>query len=432
MKSIWNDIKERIIFEEQNGDIKTDVLIIGGGISGILCGYMLKSAGVDCVIVEADRICKGTTGNTTAKVTVQHGLIYQSMIKAFGVEKAKLYYQAQSMAFDKIKELCGSIPCDFEERDSYVYSINNREKIENEVTSLEKIGCNADFCEKTELPFDVAGAVRIKNQAQFHPLKFAYAIAKELEIYEKTKVTELRPDCIVTNRGKIKADRIIIATHFPIINKHGGYFVKMYQHRSYVLALKNAPRLDGMYVDEDKKGLSFRCYENLMLLGGGGHRTGKDGGGWKELSEFAAKYYPDAYEVTRWAAQDCMTLDEIPYIGEYSKRTSSMYVTTGFNKWGMTSSMVSAMILSDLVCGKNNEFAEVFSPSRSILRPQLAVNSFESIIGLLNLKTPRCPHLGCALKYNAQEHSWDCPCHGSRFTQNGELIENPATDDMNM
>ena len=184
-----------------------------------------------------------------------------------------------------------------------------------------------------------------------------------------------------------------------------------------------------MYVDEDKKGMSFRNYGDLLLLGGGGHRTGKRGGNWRELEGFAKRNYPDSKVVARWAAQDCMTLDDIPYIGQYSKGTPELYVATGFNKWGITSSMVAADILCDLVRGKKNDFAEIFSPSRSILRPQLAINTVEALIGLLTPTAPRCPHMGCALKYNPDEHSWDCSCHGSRFTESGELIDNPSTDD---
>ena len=226
------------------------------------------------------------------------------------------------------------------------------------------------------------------------------------------------------------AEKIIVATHFPFINKHGSYFLKQYQHRSYDLALENAPNVHGMYVDEAQKGMSFRNYQNLLLIGGGDHRTGKQGGNWQELSNFAIRYYPNAKEKYRWATQDCMTLDSVPYIGQYSKHTPNFYVATGFNKWGMTSAMVAGMILTDMVMGKENPNAEVFSPSRSILRPQLAVNAFEATVNLLTPSQKRCPHLGCALKWNGKERSWDCPCHGSRFTENGVLIDNPATGNL--
>ena len=242
---------------------------------------------------------------------------------------------------------------------------------------------------------------------------------------------ELVGTTAVTDSGRIAAEKIIVATHFPFLNKHGSYFLKMYQHRSYVIALKNAPQIDGMYVDEAPAGMSFRTYGNLLLVGGGGHRTGKKGGSWPELQNFARRHYPDAVEKYRWAAQDCMTLDAVPYIGPYSASTSGLYVATGFNKWGMTSSMVSAMLLRDMVQGKENPCAPVFSPSRTILRPQLAVNAFEAAAGWLVPAARRCPHLGCGLKWNPHEHSWDCPCHGSRFTQDGKKLDNPAAGDLN-
>ena len=183
---------------------------------------------------------------------------------------------------------------------------------------------------------------------------------------------------------------------------------------------------------ESEKGLSFRNYGDLLLLGGESGRTGKKSGGWDALREFAKKHYPDSEEVCRWAAQDCMSLDGVPYIGQYSPKTPNLYVAAGFNKWGMSSAMVSAMILSDMVQGRKNEYAAVFSPSRSILRPQLAVNAAEAVVSLLTPTAPRCPHMGCALKYNRAERSWDCPCHGSRFAEDGALLDNPATEDKRM
>ncbi len=430
MESLWIDGFEKTNFPQLKGNIKTDVLIIGGGITGILCAYMLKNAGVDCVLVEAKSIYSGITKNTTAKITLQHGLLYDKLIKQFGVEKAALYLKAQNDACLEYEKLCATLDCDYEKKDAYVYSINDAYKIEREVEAYHRLKFKAEFCEGYDLPFDVAGAVLIKNQAQFHPLKFLSQIAKDLPIYENTKVKELMPKKAITEYGEIDCKKMIVATHFPLLNKHGSYFLKLYQHRSYVLALENAVDVCGMYVDENLKGLSFRNYKGLLLLGGGSHRTGKNGGNWRELKAFANKYYPSSKIRYKWATQDCMSLDGVPYIGQYSKSTPDLFVATGFNKWGMTSSMVAAKILTDLVNEKKNEYASVFSPSRSILRPQLAVNAFESIMGLLTPTAPRCPHLGCALKYNKDEHSWDCSCHGSRFTQSGEVIDNPATDDI--
>ena len=432
MESVWEKTASKPRFDALNRNKNVDVLIIGGGIAGILCTYKLKNAGVNCMLVEATEICGGITKNTTAKITLGHGLIYDKMIKRFGEDKARLYAEAQSKAIQEYAQFCENIDCDFETQVNYVYSLNDRKKIEKEVAALNRIGVKAEFSDAKELPFSVAGAVRVKDQAQFHPLKFLYTIAKDLPIYENTKVTELMPHKAKTNRGEITFKKLIIATHFPMLNKHGLYSLKLYQHRSYVIALGGAQNVNGMYVDESDTGLSFRSYGDFLLLGGGGHRTGKKGGCWQELEGFARKHYKNAEIIGKWATQDCMTLDDIPYIGQYAKSTPDVFVATGFNKWGMTNAMVAADLLCDLVRGKSNPYANLFDPSRTVLRPQLAVNAFESTVGILTPTAPRCPHLGCALKYNRAEHTWDCPCHGSRFTEQGELIDNPATDDKKM
>ena len=205
--------------------------------------------------------------------------------------------------------------------------------------------------------------------------------------------------------------------------------MKLYQQRSYALSLENVPSFAGMYKDEAEDGLSFRSQGSALILGGGGHRTGKPGGGWQELERIARQYYPQASITHRWAAQDCMSLDGIPYIGQYSARTPGLYVATGFNKWGMTSSMVAARVLTDLICGKGSPYADLFSPSRSMLQPQLGINAAEAAKDLLTFSKKRCPHMGCALKWNPQERSWDCPCHGSRFSESGTRLDNPAVSD---
>ena len=349
MGSLWEPKSNGFGFEHLEQKIKTDILIIGGGMAGILCAYMLQQAGIPYVLAEAQTIGNGITKNTTAKITARHGLIYNNLIRKFGVEKAKQYLQANESALCKYREMCGGLDCDFEEKPSYVYSLDDRLKIEKEVLALEKLSCPAEFVQNLPLPFPVAGAVKCPNQAQFHPIKFISAISKELHIYENTMVRELVGTTAITDHGKIIAKKIIVATHFPFLNKHGSYFLKMYQHRSYVLALDKAQNVEGIYIDEAKKGMSFRNYGSLLLVGGGSHRTGNTGGNWEELRNFVQRYYPRATEKYRWATQDCMTLDGIPYIGPYSASTPDLYVATGFNKWGMTSSMLSAMILCNLV-----------------------------------------------------------------------------------
>lgn len=430
MSSIWHADVSLPRFDSLRENIKTDVLIIGGGITGILTAYFLKQRGVKYVLAEKDRICGGTTGNTTAKITYQHGLVYDKLIKSGGAETAKGYLNANKSAFMEFEKLCRSIDCEFEYKDNYVYSVDDRRKIENELSALEKIGYKARFCKNTPLPINIEGAVCFPHQAQFHPLKFLSEIAKDLNIYENTFVRETADNTAVTDHAKIKAEKIIVTTHFPFINKHGSYFLKLYQHRSYVIALENAQNVGGMYVDENKKGFSFRNYKDLLILGGGGHRTGHNGGNWNELCRFANYKYPNASVKFKWAAQDCMSLDDMPYIGRYSSRTEDLYTASGFNKWGMTGSMLSAMLLSDMVTGKQTEYEKLFTPSRSILKPQLFVNGLETTKNLLTPSKKRCPHLGCALKWNSAEHSWDCACHGSRFTQEGRVIDNPANGNL--
>ncbi len=430
MKSVWQESIEKNEFPTLNGDAKTKVLIVGGGIAGILTAYFLQKEGVPYILVEKGKICGLTTGNTTAKITYQHGLIYHKILKSYGTDGAKMYLEAGKTAFDEYRKLCENIDCDYEIKDNFVYSIDDEKKLEKEMDALSKIGFNADFSTDLPLPFKTAGAVRFSNQAQFNPLKFLFHIAKGLNIYENTFVREINQNTAITNRGKITAEKIIITTHFPFINRHGSYFLKLYQHRSYVVALKGAQNVGGMYVDDENTGLSFRNYKDTLLLGGGGHRTGKQGGNWAELRRFAKENYPHSKEISYWAAQDCMSLDDIPYIGNYSKNTPNLYTATGFNKWGMTSSMVSAMILRDMILGRNNPFEEIFNPSRSILKPQLLVNGIETVSNLVCLTDKRCPHLGCSLKWNKAERTWDCPCHGSRFTEKGTVIENPANKNL--
>lgn len=431
MQSVWFENINKPEFDSLDGNCETDVLIIGGGLAGILCAYMLEQKGVDYLLIEADRICSGVTADTTAKVTAQHGLIYDKIISKYGLEYAREYYNLNSNAVNIYRELCKKYDCNFETNSAYIYSLEENEDIENEIEAYRAIGIPFDTVTQTPLPLDIYKAIRLDNQGQINPLELLFKISENLNIREKTKLINLDDTSAETDCGRIKYKRAVFTTHFPILNKHGLFSLKMYQDRSYVIALENAQDVDGMYIDASGKGLSFRNYRNLLLLGGGSHRTGKKGGSYNELLQFTKTHYPEATVKTQYATQDCMTLDSMPYIGQYSKNTPNLFVATGFNKWGFTSAMVAAELLCDMLTNSKNidEDANIFSPSRNIFHPQLAFNIFESFIGLISPTVPRCPHLGCALKYNKAEHSWDCPCHGSRFTEDGKLINNPATDD---
>lgn len=430
MKTVWTKQVDMPRFPKLHGDIKTDVLVIGGGIAGLLCAYALKQAGVDCVLIESNRICGGTTMGTTAKITSQHGLVYHTLSRRLGDEKAKLYWRANEDALGRYRLLANKYPCVFEMKINYIYSKNNIRILETEMNALNRLGIPAEFCENIGLPFPVSGAVSFSNQAQFHPLRFLSQIAGELTIYENTVAKEFKGNIVSTESGSISAEKIIVATHFPILNKHGAYFMKMYQSRSYLMAVNGAGDIGGMYLSADGDALSLRSQDGILLAGCGSHRTGKKSNGWILAENTVREYFPGGEIVCKWAAQDCMTLDGVPYVGQYSPSTPDLYVATGFNKWGMTGAMAAAAVLADLVQGKENPYEELFSPSRSILRPQLFINGVESVSNLLRFTGPRCPHLGCKLKWNPLEHSWDCPCHGSRFSEQGTLLDGPSTADL--
>ncbi len=430
INSLWNNTAVLPSFPSLTSDEKTDVCIVGGGLAGILCAYHLKKAGIEYLLCESDTICSGTTAGTTAVISAQHDTLYSTLMKKFGYTKARLYLEANLHAVNSYKALCKDIDCDFEEIPACIYSTKNAALMKDEVNALHSLGYNARLLQEIPHPIPILGGVEFPAQAQFHPLKFASAIAADLNIREHTRITGIDQNQVFTKDFTITANKIIIASHFPFLNTCGMYFAKLYQKRSYVIALKDISASPGSYVDYSEDGLYFRTYQDMLLVGGGDHRTGKAGCHYEMLRDYARSFYPSSPEAYAWSTQDCISLDGVPYIGTYSNIRPNLYVASGFNEWGMTSSMLAAQILTDLVSGRENKYAAVFSPSRNMFSKQLFNNLGTSIAGLLTSSRKRCPHMGCALKWNAQEHTWDCPCHGSRFTGEGKLICNPATEDL--
>lgn len=474
--SIWKKevgIKKR---ETLAGDLSAEAIVIGGGMAGILTAYFLQECGVETVVLEGARIGSGQTGNTTAKITSQHALCYDRLIQDFGEEKAGLYAQANQDAIKAYKMLIKEkkIECQFEELPAYLYSLKDRESLEAEEEAAKKLGLPAKFVTETELPFKVKGAVCFEGQAQFHPLLFLEAIADEVTVFENTKVLDVEEDRVITDHGTVTGKYIIFATHYPFLNVPGFYFIRMHQERSYVTAYRDALPLHGMYYGIDEDGLSFRSSGELLLLGGGSHRTGENsaGGKYEFLRKKAEELFPDSKEEAHWSAQDCMPADHIPYIGRYSSSKPNWYAATGFQKWGMTSSMVAARILCDLITEKENPYIEVFSPERitfSESAKSVMKDSVQAVKGLTKrifympeteleelpngrggvveyegekvgvyknedgesfIVSTKCPHMGCQLEWNPDELSWDCSCHGSRFDYHGNLLDNPAQEDI--
>lgn len=469
MGSIWD--MEITVPSDRLLPPRADAVIIGGGMSGILTGILLAERNVDVILLDREGIASGVTRYTTAKITSQHGLIYDKLLRGAGKEHAEMYAQANQKAIEQFRDMVKRyhIDCDLQTLPHYVYSLESEEKILRETHAAQELGLPAAAVSETELPFSIKGAVRFDGQAQFHPLKFIKPLTDKLPIFEHTNIISVEQNRVETSRGAIAADFVIMTAHYPFVNFPGWYFLRLYQQRSYVLALRHAARLNGMYIGAESGGYSFRSYQDLLLLGGEGHRTGKHPGNcYRRLEEAAAQFYPNSSIAAQWSAQDCMSLDGIPYVGAYSRSTPQMLVASGYNKWGMTNAMAAAQILSDHVLGKQNEYAAAFSPKR--FHPKLSVSGFgshlkESVIGLskgyfhrplrelssipnggagivrhkgqrvgayknekgeLFLVSAKCPHLGCELSWNPDELTWDCPCHGSRFDYRGNLIGNPA------
>ena len=478
MESIW---RKNVVIPERpflSDSIEVDAAVIGGGLAGVLTAKFLEDAGLTAVVLEADRIGSGQTQNTTAKITSQHGLIYAKLLESSGAGLAGQYARANQNAIEAYEKLIleQKIDCGFKRLPAYLYSsqVEGAKILQKEAAAAKRLGLPAAYLNETSLPFRVAGALRFDGQAQFHPLRFLAAVSGNLRVYEQTRVLRVEDHTLVTNGGRVQAKYIVFACHYPFPNMPGYYFMRMHQERSYVLALEKAQQLDGMYLGVDSDGLSFRNSDELLLLGGGKHRTGENrpGGKYKMLRQKAAALWPESKEVASWSAQDCMTLDGIPYIGPFSEKTPHWYVATGFGKWGMTSSMVAAQLLRDQITGRDSSDAAVFSPlrftpsasaknfmtdsmhavrdlSRRVFAPPRArldelppghggvveydgkkVGVYKDDNGEVYIVSIKCPHLGCQLEWNPDEKSWDCPCHGSRFDYMGRLLDNPAQENL--
>ena len=479
----------------KNQKKRIDICIIGAGITGITCAYELSKLGYSIAIVEKNQVGSGTTGKTTGKITSQHDTFYNYLEKSFGIDVAKKYLEANQKAIDKIENRVKkeNIDCDFERLNSYVYTTKSDEVqiLKDEFNTLEKINCDCDFVEKLDLPFNIEAGISFKNQAQFNPLKYLNKLTEIIlekgnKIYTNTiaKSIEKSDDgyIVETDKQNIKAEFVIIASHYPFLKLQGLYSAKMYQSMSYLIAIKTKEKLpQGMYISISNPNISIRkaIYNNeeVLLIGGGDHKTGKSTTyeeSYGRLEEFAKKYYPDAKIIAKWNAQDCITLDKIPYIGQATTFLPNVYVATGFKKWGMTLSTVAADIIVDNIKGFKNPYEEIFSSLRmqpiknhkemknmlvdstnalllnklkedGIITQNLR-NGFGGIVEIENRKigiyktekgevfavNPKCTHLGCLLMWNQIEKTWDCPCHGSRFDYKGKNICDPAYDDLDI
>ena len=450
------------------GDISVDVAIIGGGIVGITSAFLLKEAGVSVAVIEADRIIKGVTGYTTAKITSQHNLIYNRLISELGRGQAKQYAESNQAAIEKIEYIVRSwdISCDFAHKPAYVYagSEDSAQRILDEVRAARSLGLPASFEGNLPLPFETYGSVRFSHQAQFHPRKYLCALARKIQdngchIFEKTRALGIEggePVVIKTDRGTVRAENVIQATHFPIVDKPGELFKKLYQSMSYVLGMRIEETFpDGMFINAEEPARSLRSQPadggELVLAAGSGHPTGHGNSAYehyRHLEDWARSIYKVLSIDYHWLTEDVMSADNVPFIGRLTPDSEHSYVATGFQKWGMTTGTAAAMILTDTILGRGNPWTEVYDPSRSKQVSPFAVQEEISRIepgqgiviekgeekvavyrdpqGVLYTFNPACRHMGCFVSWNDAEKTWDCPCHGSRYNARGEVIQSPA------
>ena len=514
MNSYWISSTEKISKNKLNKidqNYIADVCVIGAGLTGLSTAYYLSKKGLKVIVLDKSEIGTKTSGHTTAKITLNHGLIYNYLIDTFGIDFASKYYLSNKQSISNIKNIIvtENINCDFEYQNNYIYTTNedNVFKINNEIKAIESIenyltknidfnlknsSINPQFVKKCGLPFKIPGAIETCNQAQFHPVKYMYGLANSINsngglIFTNSLITDVTRKNdeyeILANDYTVTAKYVVLASHFPFINFPGFYFSKMYQVTSYAIGIEiDDNTLNGMYINDCEPTLSFRTTKldnnkKLLIIGGGNHKCGfspesRDIFGYKYLENAIKKYYPNSKILYKWNTRDCVTLDKVPYIGEFSSFMPNCFVATGFNKWGMTMSNVSANIISDSILGRENVFLDVYNSKRlhpiknkeevknevkqvfkSFVQNRIQISKEDlsnikndnggiikidgNTVGIYKDKSgniyaldPTCTHLGCLLTWNNVDKTWDCPCHGSRFDYTGKNLYDPAFKDL--
>jgi glycine/D-amino acid oxidase-like deaminating enzyme/nitrite reductase/ring-hydroxylating ferredoxin subunit len=464
-----------------------EVVVVGAGLTGLTAALLLQQDGARVALVEAGRVCAGVTAYTTGKVSSLHGLTYGSLRDTFGPETARVYGEANEAALAQVAALVEElgIDCHWERRPNYTYTTDEATlpKIEREVEAAQEAGLPAAFVTETELPFDVLGAVRFEDQAQFHARKYGLALAEAFRdggglIFEESRVVDVDTDagrCTVESGGAIWGEHVVLATHLPILDR-GGFFARTHPSRTYLMAFETPERaVEGMYISKGGgSSWTLRSAEGgrYLLAGGQSHKTGQEPdtpARYAAIERWAREHFgvePAAY---RWSAEDYMPVDGLPYIGKLPFGNGRVWVATGYNKWGLTNGTVAALIIADALAGRANAWAETFDANRAdagasvkeFVKENLdvaarfvgdriehltgedaaalapgegavveaggkRVGAYRDEEGRLHAVALTCTHLGCHVTWNPAERSWDCPCHGSRFGVDGEVLHGPA------
>ena len=492
ISSFWVDSTPATDYPALSGDITVDVAVLGAGITGLTTAALLKREGKSVAVVDLKRIGRGVTGYTTAKLTVGQNLIYKGLVGTFGEEGARLYAESNQAAIERVAAFVeqDGIDCDFERASNYVYTESREEldELREEVEAANRAGVQATLVTETDLPYEVAGAIRVDNQAQFHPRKFVLPLAAEVagegsHVFENTRALKVRhgdPCVVETPSGTIRARDVVVATHIPFSDR-GLFFAKAHPSRSYAVAARmdgaSAPR--GMYISSSQPTRSIRSTPGaggarVLVVGGEGHKPGQERDTrprYEALERFLRERFQAEEVQWRWAAQDYVPVDGAPYIGRLTRRSRHIYVATGFAKWGLTKGVLAAIMFADAIGGRENPWAELYDAKRikpvastpkfvkenaqagwhfvadrarragdvAAIAPgdgavvtrggrKLAVYRDEQ--GELHAMSAVCQHLYCIVEWNTAEKSWDCPCHGSRYSATGTVIQGPTVRDL--
>jgi glycine/D-amino acid oxidase-like deaminating enzyme/nitrite reductase/ring-hydroxylating ferredoxin subunit len=474
--SLWLDTAPSQARREPPLPREADVVVLGAGIAGLTTAYLLAEAGRSVVVLEAGEIAAGVSGHTTAKLTAQHELIYHRLAARFGPASAASYGAAQLAALDWVVRTAEKhgIECDLERVDSYVYTTDQVDELRTEAEVAAQAGLPASFVEDVDLPVDATGAVRFHDQAQFHPRKWLLGLAAELEslggrIIEGVRATGLQegtPSIVRTTRGAVRARDVVVATHYPVFDR-GVFFARLEPTRDLVVAGPSSRKVTGTYLDAVTHHSVRSAPGGVLVVGGEHYRVGDHvdvAARHERLAEWARTRF--GVEVRyRWSAHDLSTVDGVPYVGRYHPRAAHLWVATGFGQWGMTGGTAAGLLLRDLVQGEPDELASLFDPNRVSLPGLVSFNAtvakhfagdhvrallasglsglppgratvtrqgasmvaaYRDDAGELHAVSARCTHLGCLVQFNNAERTWDCPCHGSRFALDGQVVQGPA------
>lgn len=491
-ESVWVATTSDTDYPTLPGDSDFDVVVVGGGITGLTTALLLRRGGLNVAVIESDRIASGVTGYTTAKLTSLHQLKYANLSNSFGPESARLYGSANQEGLLMIRQLIDelSIDCDLETRPAYTYTTQEAlvKEIEDEFEAALAAGLPAALVTECDLPFPIEAAVMFHGQASFHPRKYCLALAEAIRtqgghIFEMTRALDVRAsDDVVlkTDRGEVRCSHLVIATQIPFFDR-GLFFSRTHPQRSYAIAVtvKHQPP-DGIYISAEEPIRSVRPLPGLgrpaLVIGGEGHRTGEEPDTerrYDALVSWARAQFDVVDVVNRWSAQDYMSSDGLPFVGPVGPGYRNVLTATGFQKWGLTNGTAAAIVMSDNILDRPNEYSQLYNslrvaPTQSVKQYMLAnagtakhyavdhlkrvsapssenlapgegglatdegrkVAAYRDEKGDLTRVSAVCTHLGCVVSFNNAEKSWDCPCHGSRFDLEGRVISGPAKKDL--